>query len=317
MAEEIGKGHNPEIFQAKDASYVLYVINAYYHAPSITGPWTRKQFTFEPRGRRVIEGLSNLSFAPRKDGSVLMVCRGGGIWVSEDGLAPWLQVSNRRVYPDVEGAFEDPVIWKTDVQYHLIVNDWLGRIAWYLRSKDGFNWKVEPGEAYVPGLDRYEDGTTVDWYKYERLKVIQDKYGRAYQANFAVIDYSKWEDKPNDIHSSKNITIPLAVGRLLTVLNEEAIGPDTKRIHVRVSAEPGFDPLKDADLDSLRFGASEEVNFGRGSRVVESKADGSDLILTFDGKGNGLAADNFAGKLLGKTSGGKVLFGYCRLPGVR
>ena len=53
-------------------------------------------------------------------------------------------------------------------------------------------------------------------------RVFQDDHGRAIQASFAVIDYSKWEDKPNDIHSSKYITIPLSVGRLITVLNEMA-----------------------------------------------------------------------------------------------
>lgn len=36
----------------------------------------------------------------------------------------------------------------------------------------------------------------------------------------------------------------------------------------------------------------------------------------FDGAGNGLTADSFAGKLLGKTQSGKRLFGYARLPGV-
>ncbi len=312
----IGPGHNPEVYQAKDGSYALYVMGRYYHAPSITGPWTAKKYVFEPRGRRIIEGLSNLSFAPREDGSVVMVCRGGGIWMSETGLSPWRQITNRRVYPDVKGRFEDPVIWKTNVQYHMIVNDWYGRIAWYLRSKDGFEWKVEPGEAYLPGIDRYEDGTNVDWYKYERLKFIQDEYGRAYMALFAVIDYSKWEDKPNDIHSSKNISIPITVGRLITVLNEKAIGPDTETIRLNVSAESGFDPHKDMNIATLRFGASGEVNFGRGSKVIDSEAAGKDLILTFAGKGNGLTPENFAGKLLGKTSKGKLLFGYSRLPGV-
>ena len=314
--EVIGQGHNPEIYRAKDGSYVLYAIRRYYHSPTPTGPWTEKKYEFKPRGRRIIEGLSNLSFAPREDGSVLMVCRGGGIWVSETGFGPWQQISNRRAYPPVEGRFEDPVIWKTDVQYHMIVNDWLGRIAWYLRSKDGHAWKVEPGEAYLPGIDVYEDGTKVDWYKYERIKVLQDEHGRAYQAMFAVIAYSKWEDKASDIHSSKNINMPLTVGRLIAVLNDKAIGPGTKTIRLKVSAEPGFNPHKDMAIASLRFGASDEVNFGRGCKVVDSKRDGKDLILTFDGKGNGFTADSFAGKLLGKASNGKLLFGYSRLPGV-
>ena len=41
---------------------------------------------------------------------------------------------------------------------------------------------------YFHRINQYEDGTVEDWYKYERIKVLQDEYGRAVQANFAVID---------------------------------------------------------------------------------------------------------------------------------
>ena len=164
-------------------------------------------------------------------------------------------------------------------------NDWLGRIAWYLRSKDGINWKVDPGEAYLPGIAKYADGTQVDWFKYERIKVLQDKYGRATQAHFAVIDVLKNLDKGSDNHSSKHICIPLTVGRLLTILDKEPITEDTKTIRVRIAAEDGFDPHADVATDSLRFGASEEVNFGRGCRVAKTERLGNDLIVTFDADG--------------------------------
>ena len=35
----IGKGHNPEMFQAKDGRYVLYVIDGRYVADDINGKW--------------------------------------------------------------------------------------------------------------------------------------------------------------------------------------------------------------------------------------------------------------------------------------
>ncbi|MBI9019067.1 MAG: hypothetical protein JEZ07_17590 [Phycisphaerae bacterium] len=315
VKDTIGKGHNPEIFQLEDGKYVIYVKNGYcYVSDSVNGPWTSGKFTFNKRGRKIIEGLSNLSFAKREDGSYLMVCRGGGIWFSQNGISPYNQITDKRVYPPVEGSFEDPVVWRTDVQYHMIVNDWYGRIAYYLRSKDGIDWKVEPGEAYMPGIAVYEDGTKVDWYKYERIKVLQDKYGRATQAHFAVIDFSKWEDKGNDNHSSKHICIPLTAGRLLTIIDEKLITDKTKTIKVKIEAEPGFDPHKDIDIASLRFGASEEVNFGRGCKVIETEKAGKDLVVVFDGNGNGITKDNFAAKLLGKTNQGKLLFGYARLP---
>jgi len=132
-----------------------------------------------------------------------------------------------------------------------------GRIAFYERSKDGINWKVESGEAYLPGVSVHEDGTVEGWWKYERLKVFQDKYGRAIQGNFAVIDVENNLDRGSDIHSSKNISIPLIVGRLLTILDKKPITA-----------------------------------------------------------GNVFPNDEFTAKMSGKTSTGKLLFGYARLPGV-
>ena len=310
----IGKGHNPEMFRAKDGRYVVYVIDGRYVSDDLNGKWEYGKFDFNARDRRIIEGLSNLSFAQREDSSYVMVCRGGGIWVSRDGLSEYNQLTDKRVYPDVDGRFEDPVIWRDHIQYHLIVNDWLGRIAFYLRSKDGVNWVVDPGEAYMPGVAVHADGQVEDWFKYERLKVYQDEYGRAIQANFAVIDTLKNEDKPFDHHSSKNISIPLNPGLLLTILDEKPIISGTKTIRVKIQAEEGFNPQKDIDVNSLRFGASEEVNYGRGCQVLTTENAGKDLIVTFNGKGNGITKDEFAPKLIGKYKDGRMLYGYARLP---
>ena len=310
----IGKGHNPEMFRAKDGRYVVYVIDGRYVSDDLNGKWEYGKFDFNARDRRIIEGLSNLSFAQREDSSYVMVCRGGGIWVSRDGLSEYNQLTDKRVYPDVDGRFEDPVIWRDHIQYHLIVNDWLGRIAFYLRSKDGVNWVVDPGEAYMPGIAVHADGQPEDWFKYERLKVYQDEYGRAIQANFAVIDTLKNEDKPFDHHSSKNISIPLNPGLLLTILDEKPITSGTKTIRVKIQAEEGFNPQTDIDVNSLRFGASEEVNYGRGCQVLTTENAGKDLIVTFNGKGNGITKDEFAPKLIGKYKDGRMLYGYARLP---
>jgi len=316
MKETIGKGHNPEVFRLKDGRFVIYVIDGYYVSNDLNGPWEYGQFEFDQRDRPIIEGLSNLTFAQREDGSYLMVCRGGGVWLSETGISPYYQVADKSVYPPVEGRFEDPVVWKTNIQYHLIVNDWYGRIAFYLRSKDGIHWKVEPGEAYKPGIAIYEDGTVEDWFKYERIKFLQDKYGRAHQAYFAVIDTIKWNDLANDHHSSKNITIPLSVGKLISLVDTGRIEATTKSIRIRIQAEEGFNPHTDMDLKSLLFGASEEVNYGTGSKVRKTEKSGDDLIITFDGLGNGISDLNFTAKLLGKTAKGELLFGYARLPWV-
>lgn len=53
----IGKGHNPEVYQLRDGRYVLYVIDGYYITDDINGNWEYGKFDFNPRDRRIIEGL--------------------------------------------------------------------------------------------------------------------------------------------------------------------------------------------------------------------------------------------------------------------
>jgi hypothetical protein len=316
----IGKGHNPEAYQLGDGRIIVYVIDGYYIANSLNSPvWTYGKFQFDPRDRKIIEGLSNLTFTRRQDGAFLMVCRGGGIWISKDGLSTWEQISDHRVYPPIDGRFEDPVVWRDSLQYHLIVNDWLGRIAYYERSLDGLHWIVEPGEAYLPGCSVHPDGQVEHWFKYERPKIRQDKQGRACQINFAVIDTIKWEDHPNDRHSSKNISIPLNPGLQMEVTNTTPITNKTKHINLLIKGEEGFNPQKDLDISSLRFGSFQEVDYGRGAKVVRTQGKGNDLLLTFPFKGTGIDAKEWAPKLIGKKkkeAGGNMVFGYARRPDI-
>jgi hypothetical protein len=116
--------------------------------------------------------------------------------------------------------------------------------------------------------------------------MYQDKYGRAVQANFAVIDTLKNEDRPFDNHSSKNISIPLNPGVLLTILDKKPITAQTKTIRLKIQAEDGFNPQTDIDLNSLRFGASTEVNYGRGSKLLKTETDGNDRDFRWKRKRN-------------------------------
>lgn len=313
VQNSIGKGHNPEAYVLDDGRIVVYTIDGYYIADRPEGPWMFGKFEFDQRGHRIIEGLSNLTFCRRQDGSRLMVCRGGGVWISRDGLKPWRQITSERVYPKVEGRFEDPVVWRDSLQYHLIVNDWLGRVAWYERSLDGIHWIVEPGEAYTYAFSRHEDGVAEPWFKYERAKVFQDGQGRVIQMNFAVIDTLKNEDRPNDTHSSKNICITMNKGLLLEVLNTGPITARTKKIELRIRGEKDFDPAKEVDVKSLILGSYKEVNYGRGTKAIKARQEGGDLIVTFSGKGSGIDANEWAPKLIGRSKTGKLLWGYARL----
>jgi len=309
----IGPGHFPEIIHLPDGSWVLYHLHGYYSSKTLDGPWTHvtKQEDGFPNDRRIHMG----SICLREDGSLLMVCRVSRIYVKELGSKVWELKNDKRAYPEhMEGWYEDPVIWRTKVQYHMIVNDWLGRLAYHMRSADGISWKTDPGLAYTIGIERYEDGTKVDWFKYERPKVMQDKYGRPTHLYLAAIDVPKWQDEGADNHSSKNIVLPLVVERRLQMLNSERITAKTSEIRLKVLAEKSFDPHTQMDLASLRFGASETVDYGGGSSILKTEKDGDDLVLVFDGAGHGITDQNFAGKLLGKTDKGKLVFGYTRLP---
>lgn len=319
VQQVVGPGHNPTYYQTKSGRFVLYVIDACYLSDSLDGPWTRTTLNYDSRDRLTTGAknyLHNNTFIRREDGTIYMLNRHGEAWFSQNGDDTFYRTSPEIIYPDVPGRFEDPVVWKDQVQYHMIVNDWSGRIAWYQRSIDGVNWVVEPGSAYEPGIAVNQNGTKEDWFKFERLRLVQDQHGRPFAANFAVIDVLKHDDLPNDKHNSKMIVIPMTVERLLTVMNTEPITALTKTIQVKVEAEEGFDPITDMDIKSLRFGASSEVNYGRGCKVIKTEPVGKDLILTFNGNGSGFTADNFAGKLLGKTNDGKILYGWSRLPGV-
>jgi hypothetical protein len=312
VKQVIGPGHFPEIHRLKDDEYVVFFFHGCYTASRLEGPWrhlTKKELGFPE--------ATFGSLAVREDGSLLMLDRIMRVWIKENGSDKFKLASGRPVQPrNIPGSYEDPMVWKTEVQYHAIVNDWLGRTAYHFRSKDGVAWTMDPGEAYTIDFDGYEDGTKVRWYKYERPKVLQDPYGRATHLYLAVIDVPKKEDLSKDNHSSKNIVLPLVVERRLKILNRDKVAADTQTIVLQILAEEGFNPQIDVDVASLRFGAPEKVDFGGGCKPVKSEKSGKDLVVTFDAAGNGITDDDFAAKLIGRTAKGKLLTGYARLPGV-
>lgn len=312
-----GKGHNPETIRLKDGRYMLHLHSGHvYLADSITGPWKYEGvIEIDTSGSDLDEGQTrllknNMTAVAREDGSILIVTKRGHVMAGDGNpLGPY-QVVNTFIYPPQyqNDGPEDPVIWKGPVQWHLLYNRWKVRKAVYMRSPDGIHWKHDPGIAFDPYLTRYEDGTRTEWYKLERPHLLQDDHGRATHLSFAVIDVVKRQDLGNDSHSSKNIIMPLVTPRLLEIV------PHPDKLLVKIKAEPGFDPWRDVDLDSLRYGASEEVNFGRGASPIASRKAGKDRIIEFDRALAGFTRDNFAGKLIGKTSNGGLLLGWSSAP---
>lgn len=321
----LGTGHNPEIYKTGD-TYVIYKIEplGYYKSTTLGDTWETGEYTFDLRDRVLIAGenretsLSNCSFAKREDGSFVMIDRGGGIWVSRDGLTdPWHQLTDASVYLNSEitnrGSLEDPVIWRDHLQYHMVVNDWRARYAYYYRSLNGLHWVKETGKAYT-GQDpfaKHSNGDVENWHKYERPRVYQDDLGRAVRMNFAVIDCVKQSDLAGDDHSSKNINMPLTKQLLLEVQTISSTSAT-----VLVKAEDGFNPKTDLDFSSLKFGSHDKVNYGNGFSYSSYTESGDDVVITFTGDAGSINAGEWAPKLLGQKADGSIAFGYAKMPGV-
>lgn len=322
---DIGPGHNSEIYKTGD-TYVIYHIEplGIYTSTSLGDSWTSGEFLYDKRDRILIAGentetsLSNCSFAKREDGSFVMIDRGGGIWVSRNGLAdPWHQLTDKSVYLNSEiknrGYLEDPVIWRDHLQYHMIVNDWNARYAYYYRSLDGLNWVKEAGKAYCGADDfaKHSNGDAEKWHKYERPRVYQDEQGRAIRMNFAVIDCVKQSDLGGDTHSSKNINMPLTKQLLLEVQTISSTSAT-----VLVKAEDGFDPKTDLNFSSLKFGSHDKVNYGNGFSYSSYTESGDDIIITFTGSAGSINDGEWAPKMLGQKTDESIAFGYAKMPAV-
>lgn len=313
VKQEVGPGHNVMCYRAKDGTYVLYVIGGAYASKSLDGPWRKFDLKYDLRGMPKVP-MSNHSFTSREDGSVLMVSRAGHIWISEDGLKPFRKITSQSLYPRIPGAFEDPVVWRDQVQYHLIVNDWHGRTAFYLRSPDGVNWTWDEGKAYDIEVVRHPDGSREGWHKLERPNVLQDDHGRATHLYLAAMDAPKNLDLGSDDHSSKVLALPLVVERRLELISAGDAKATSLPTRVRILAEPGFDTAS-IDLASLRFGPPSEVNYGKGAKALEAGITDGGLTVTFESMGEKFSSADPVGKLLGKTKHGDLVLGYVRAPG--
>lgn len=324
-----GLGHNPDIVLLNDGTYLLYsLINwqpTLFTSKTMNGPWKElgtmeiDLSTANPDDKREYQYSRNLSGVQLEDGSFLFVSKFGCMLHSkENPLGPYKvlteTINQNTSIPQRyrKSNYEDPVMWKDDIQYHLIINAFLDYRAIYLRSEDGINWKFEPGTAYTPGVTMYEDGTRTKWYKLERPHVLQDNYGRATHLSLAAIDVPKADDLAGDKHNSKNIIIPLTKHKRIHLLNKQTVDNTTKTISIKIISEEGFNAQKDIDIKSLKIGASELVNFGKGYTVSKTKKSGNDLIIEFKGEDNGLSETNFALKLIGKTKTKELIVAYCK-----
>jgi hypothetical protein len=107
---------------------------------------------------------------------------------------------------------EDPVIWFSGGQYHVLYDYPDDRVGYHLTSSDGIHDWTDHGLAYDPRYAQqifsYTDGTVDHWYKMERPNVLVEN-GLVTHVTFAVSDVDKNNQIPAGTdHGSKVIVVP-------------------------------------------------------------------------------------------------------------
>ena len=265
-----GKGHNvwPLELHKKDphGKYAIVVSETrggdVFVSNSLDGPW-------ENIGQlKVNEGYwhSNTCLIARPDGKYEIINRNGDIAISDDLLGTY-EVQTRNIWGQVRGmpteCIEDAVMWYSDGLYHVTVNKWDSRNAYYLTSENGIDgWKLNKGSAYQPDTDflRYTDGTVNHWNKIERPNVyIEDGVVKA--MTFSVIDVPKDQEGGRDSHGSKVIVVPFNGEELHRFAHEQW--------EIPVKATEGRTPREDTTAvlggknSSLNFGAKRYIQLQR------------------------------------------------------
>lgn len=200
-------------------------------------------------------GLVNVSIAVNPNGGYVAINRYGDI-ATTDSLKDQWTVHVKGLWSQVPGmpvsaqCVEDAVTWYSNGMFHIVVNKWDARIAYYLTSENGIDgWQLHTGAAYTPDHDfiRYEDGTVNNWYKVERPNVyIENDTVKA--MIFSVIDTIKDNDKGGDDHGSKIIVVPFSSEKLEYLATHEDPLAD----------RPGGEPVADTSL----FTRSYNDNYG-------------------------------------------------------
>jgi MYXO-CTERM domain-containing protein len=211
-----GKEQNVTGAVLSDGSYVLLDslgksgTGNVYTSTSLADPWTsRGQFQMTANGSTIsTQTTENLTIWANADGSFEIMSRSFQEMVSASNiLGPY---TIKATVPSLQSqGYEDPVIWCSGGQYHLVANGYNARKANHYTSTDGINnWK-NMGLAYDPTSDfvRYTDGTVNHWYKMERAGVVMEN-GHVTAFTFAVIDVDKTLDVANDTHGTKIIVVP-------------------------------------------------------------------------------------------------------------
>ena len=274
MLRSIGAGCHPEVFKLADNSYMISVQGGYYSAKSLEGLWTFHTFGFDSRNRPAVKTTSHWSLARRKDNSFLMVSQEGGVWVSQSGVSTYNGVTDEGVFPLVATDYDDWVVWRDNVQYHLLLGNHENSQCYYMRSLDGLHWVIESKLDYSQVMKMGADSLGLEKVVYGCPSVLQNEEGKAIQLNLEVTQVRK----DGKMHS-RNVSFSLEPDLDVRLINKKPITDAVQKLEILVKGNDRFNPLTDLDLPTLRAGSPLEVNRGGGGIVVESKPQGKDLAV--------------------------------------
>lgn len=266
-----GKGHNvwPLELHKNDphGKYAIIVSETrggdVFVSDSLDGPW------LNIGQLKVNEGYwqSNTCVIARPDGKYEIINRTGDIAISDDLMGEY-EVQTRNIWGQVRGmpteCIEDAVMWYSDGLYHVTVNKWDSRNAYYLTSENGIDgWKLNDGSAYQPDTDflRYTDGTVNHWNKIERPNVyIED--GVVTAMTFSVIDVPKDKEGGRDSHGSKVIVVPFDGEELHRFAHEQREGFVPKEVEGKKPREDSMAVLGSKE-HSLNYGSKGYIQLQR------------------------------------------------------
>jgi hypothetical protein len=206
-----GKEQNVTGINLKSGGYALLDSPGHiYESTSLADPWTSAGLLSVTANGSTISTATteNQSIWQSADSSFLIISRTFQEMTSATNiLGPY---AIQATIPSLQSeGYEDPVVWCSGGQYHLVANMYNARKAMHFTSTDGIHNWVNQGLAYDPTTDfiRYTDGTVNHWYKIERPGVVMQN-GHVTAFTFAVIDVDKALDLANDTHGSKIIVVP-------------------------------------------------------------------------------------------------------------
>lgn len=119
------KGHNPEIIPLKNGSYILHTSGAkVYTSKRLGSLWVYQgEIAIDTQGYKGLSHLkTNLTGIERNDGSFLFFTKRGDVMISNKGILGPFKIVSAHNYNRYSGYPEDPVIWKSRYQYHVIYN---------------------------------------------------------------------------------------------------------------------------------------------------------------------------------------------------